>query len=114
MLRRILVLDKKDFDNCYFTINYRLLLDLPAAQQKITDAVTPITLSYANTDEITAANNKSIVEKMKSANFVYGTGTGKIKTALENDFASEQNALIQSSKWNYYGTYWDGVNWVTP
>lgn len=113
MLRRILVLDKQNFDNSYFTIRYRLLLDIPAAQQAISDAVTPITASYANSDETTAAANKSIIEKFKSSSFVYGTEVAKIKKALEDDFAYEQALVANDTKWNYYGVYWDGVNWVT-
>jgi hypothetical protein len=112
MLRRILILDKQDLDNNYFTVRYRLLLDVPVIQQKISEAVLPISSKDSNVDEITAADNKSIIEKNKSANFVYGTEIEKIQKALEDDFKYEQSLLDYDTKWELYGMYWDGASWV--
>ena len=92
MTKYIEILERTDRDS-YFELNYKLTIDLPANWQPF-------------------YNNELTLSKSGVLSCLPGDTVNSVKAkllSLWNDFNS---GLTDNHQWKFYGTYYDGTQWV--
>ena len=112
MAKKIIIMEKIPQQN-FFTVNYIFWLDVPLAQQPLR-ANQSLMSAYpgATTQEIQDIKDGKILEHGGNTSYNMDATNIQIATDLQMRYVVEQNALNNSMKYNYYGTYWDGTSWT--
>lgn len=92
MTKYIEILDKINRDS-YFELNYKLTIDLPANLQPFYN--NELTTSMTG---ILSCNN--------------GETVAGVKAKLLDLWDKFNDRIINDTKWHYYGSYYDGTQWV--
>ena len=87
-------------------------LSVPVARQPFyADAGKKSQYKDATAGELSSITSGAVVEQV--GEFVVGGMTNaQIRTMLQAEFTTRQNAISTDNPWTRYGTSWDGATWT--
>ena len=115
MAKKIIILSKSSQWVGQTSITYALWADVPAARQ--TKYAQPLTwvsaYDGADSTELAALRAGQLAERVETTNVSASDTVATIKTILISAFNAYQTVITNESKWQFYGTFYDGTTWTT-
>ncbi len=110
-MKKIIILEKTNMQN-YQTVSCLFWLAIPHLQRPVYANPGAVSLYKQTTpEELQMIKDGLVIEMQKTLSFSEDTTLDQIKAKLLADYNTEQSNIETETKYDYYGTSWDGTSW---